>query len=210
MEIRIENITKNIKKNRVLSDVSAGFKSGNIYGIKGKNGSGKTMLLRAICGLLKSDSGIVTIDDKVIGVDIDFPESIGVFFEPSTFLGGMTAFENLKVIASIKGEATDSEIEDAIDRVGLREDAEKKYRQYSLGMRQKLGIAAAIMEKPKILLLDEPTNGLDDASVEKLKKILVEEKSRGAIVIFASHDFEELGELADEIFCMKEGKLEKI
>ena len=209
MVISIQNISKAIKKNEIFRNISVEFESGNVYGIRGRNGSGKTMFIKAICGLTKIDEGCIAIDGKVIGKDIDFPESVGILIENSGFPGGLKAFDNLKTIASIKNIISDADIKYAIERVGLGENINKKYRQYSLGMKQKLGIAAAIMEKPDILLLDEPTNGLDDESVEILQKILSEEKERGALIILVSHDYEELEKMSDCIYKMREGCLEK-
>lgn len=210
MLISIKNVSKTIKNNSILQDISVDFESGNIYGIKGKNGSGKTMLLKAISGLTRIDKGKILINEKELGKDMDFPESIGILIEDSGFPGGLRAFDNLKVIAAIKGRISSDEIKDAIKRVGLSNDEDKKYRQYSLGMKQKLNIAAAIMERPDIILLDEPTNGLDDESVVRLKMILKEEKDRGALVIVVSHDLAELENISDEMYQMREGKVEKI
>ena len=210
MNISVQNVSKKIKNNEILKNISVEFESGNIYGIRGKNGSGKTMLIKAICGLIKTDEGRIIVDGKVIGKDMDFPESIGVLIENPGFPGGLKAFDNLKVIASIKNKITDKDIEEALIKVGLERDLEKRYRQYSLGMRQKLGIAAAIMEHPDIILLDEPTNGLDDESVMKLQNILKTERDKGALIIVVSHDFEELEILSNEIYQMKEGCLENI
>lgn len=210
MVISVKNVNKKIKNNIILNDISVNFESKKIYGIKGKNGSGKTMLLKAISGLTKIDTGRIIIGEKELGKDMDFPDSIGILIDNSGFPGGLNAFDNLKVISSIKNIISDDEITEAIDRVGLLNDCNKKYRQYSLGMKQKLGIAAAIMEKPDILLLDEPTNGLDQESVGKLQKILQEERARGALIIIVSHDLEELENISDEIYQMRDGCVEKI
>lgn len=210
MVISIKNVTKSIKNNRVLKSISVELQSGRIYGIKGKNGSGKTMLLKAISGLITIDEGEIFINSQRLGSDIDFPESLGLLIENTGFPGGLNAFDNLRVIASIKNCISENDINETICRVGLKSDANKKYRQYSLGMKQKLAIAAAIMEKPKILLLDEPTNGLDDESINTLMTILQEEKARGALIVIVSHDLEELGRISDKMFLMKDGCLEKI
>lgn len=209
MKIEVQNISKIINKNVILDDISVDFISGKIYGIKGRNGSGKTVFLKSLCGLTRLTAGQILMDGKRLGKDMDFPESVGFLIEYPGFPGGLNAFDNLKVLASIKQRISDDEIQSAIFRVGLEQDAKKKYRQYSLGMKQKLGIAAAIMEKPELLLLDEPMNGLDDDAVMKFKKILQEEKERGALIIIVSHDLEELEMLSDELYQMKEGRLEK-
>ncbi|MBQ1901092.1 MAG: ATP-binding cassette domain-containing protein [Lachnospiraceae bacterium] len=209
MKIEVQKIKKIINKNVILDDISVEFVSGKIYGIKGKNGSGKTMFLRALCGLTRINAGKIIIDGKYLGQDMDFPERVGFLIEYPGFPGGLNAFDNLKVLASIKKCVSDEDIRDTISRVGLENDAKKKYRQYSLGMKQKLGIAAAIMEKPELILLDEPMNGLDDDAVMKFKTILQEEKERGALIIIVSHDLEELELVSDELYQMKEGRLEK-
>lgn len=188
MKVRIENVTKKIKGVTILDNVSCEFEGGKIYGITGANGSGKTMLLRLIAGLIKADSGCVYIDDKILKKDIDHPENIGVLIENPNFWKRYTGMETLKLLADIRKQATEDDIKNALVRVGLEPSDKRVVRKYSLGMRQKLGIAQAIMEKPDILLLDEPTNALDKKSVEQVRKIIHEEAERGAIVIIASHN----------------------
>ncbi len=209
MVLRFENVSKKMKGNPVLDRVSVTFEAGHIYGVRGRNGSGKTMLLKAAAGLLRPDEGRVLVDHQELGKDMDFPERIGVMFDQAGFPGALNAYENLETLASIKKEIGKKELQEVIVRVGLEEDKKKKYRQYSLGMRQKLNLAAAIMEKPELLLLDEPTNGLDDDSVIRLKKILMEEKERGTLILLVSHEMEELADIIDENYLMKEGHLEK-
>ena len=150
------------------------------------------MLMRAICGLITPDSGIIDINGKILGKDISFPESIGVLIENPAFIGNYTGFKNLKVLASIQNRIGDEQIRKALEDIGLDPDDKRTYRKYSLGMKQKLGIAAAVMENPDIIILDEPINALDDVSVEKVHDILEEQKKRGAVIIIACHDKEEL------------------
>ena len=208
MYIEIDDLTKVIDKHKVLDKVSIKLDKGKIYGIKGKNGSGKTMLLRAICGLIKPTEGEVRVGDKVIGKDATFPESVGVLIENPGFIPSFSGYENLKMLADIRKLIGKEDIEAVMEKVGLEKTCFKnKYRTYSLGMEQKLGIAAAIMEKPDLILLDEPTNALDEESVRKLLDILREEKGRGACILLASHDMEELTLLSDIIFIMEEGRL---
>jgi hypothetical protein len=208
MYIEIDDLTKVIDKHKVLDKVSIKLEKGKIYGIKGKNGSGKTMLLRAICGLIKPTEGEVRVGEKVIGKDAAFPESVGVLIENPGFIPSFSGYENLKMLADIKKLIGKEDIEAVMEKVGLEKACfKKKYRTYSLGMKQKLGIAAAIMEKPDLILLDEPTNALDEESVRKLLDILREEKGRGACIVLASHDMEELTLLSDIIFIMEEGRL---
>lgn len=206
-EIAIQNLSKTIKGNAVIQDISMNLKSGVIYGFKGINGSGKTMLMRLICGLIRPTEGEIRINGKTLGKDLSFPESIGVFLENPAFLDSYSGFQNLKILAFIKAVATDEDIRATLSRVGLSPNDKKKYRKYSLGMKQRLGIAAAIMEKPDIVILDEPTNSLDADGVTLVKQIVQEEKARGALVILSCHDGELLKGLSDEIFLLESGHL---
>ena len=190
-----------------MKDISIELESGKVYGFVGKNGSGKTMLMRAICGLITPDSGIIDINGKILGKDISFPESIGVLIENPAFIGNYTGFKNLKVLASIQNRIGDEQIRKALEDIGLDPDDKRTYRKYSLGMKQKLGIAAAVMENPDIIILDEPINALDDVSVEKVHDILEEQKKRGAVIIIACHDKEELDQLSDEIIEISDGRI---
>ncbi|MCI6164537.1 MAG: ATP-binding cassette domain-containing protein [Lachnospira sp.] len=207
MYIKIENVNKSIKKAEILKDINLSFEGGKVYGLKGKNGSGKTMLMRAICGLITPDSGTIDINGKILGKDISFPESIGVLIENPAFISNYTGFKNLKVLSSIQGKIGDEDIRMALEEIGLDPDDKRTFKKYSLGMKQKLGIAAAIMEKPDIVILDEPINALDEASVENVRSILAKQKERGAIIIIACHDKGELEELSDEIIEISDGKI---
>lgn len=207
MYIKITDVNKTIKKAPILRDINLEFTGGKVYGLRGKNGSGKTMLMRAICGLITPDSGIIDIDGKILGKDISFPESIGVLIENPAFIGNYTGFKNLKVLASIQNRIGDEQIRKALEDIGLDPDDKRTYRKYSLGMKQKLGIAAAVMENPDIIFLDEPINALDDVSVEKVHDILEEQKKRGAVIIIACHDKEELDQLSDEIIEISDGRI---
>ena len=209
MKIEIRNYSKIIKKKTILNNINLTLNSGMIYGLRGINGSGKTMLIRAICGLIYPTSGEIAIDGEIIGRDISFPRSIGVLIESPAFLPNYTAFDNLKQIASIKNEIEDYEISKIIRDVGLVPDDKRTFRKFSLGMKQKLGIAAALMESPDILILDEPFNALDDVSVERTKKLILREKERGAIVILACHDVSVLKSLSDRIIYIEEGRITK-
>jgi ABC-type multidrug transport system, ATPase component len=165
------------------------------------------MLMRLACGLILPSEGTISIDGKILGKDITFPESVGILIENPAFLDGYSGFKNLKMLASIKNEIGDEQIRETIRRVGLDPDDRRPYRKYSLGMKQRLGIAAAIMEKPDIVLLDEPTNSLDISGVELLKDILRQERQRGALIIISSHDLDILQEVSDEIHVMERGRL---
>lgn len=206
MFIELTNVSKTIKGTVVLDDINLRMESGKVYGLKGKNGSGKTMLMRAVCGLISTD-GTVNINGEILGKDISFPRSIGVLIENPSFISNYTGFKNLKVLASIQNRINDEDIKNALIKVQLDPDDKRTYRKYSLGMKQKLGIAAAFMENPDIIILDEPINALDEAGAKQVHKILEEQKSRGAIIIIACHDREELEMLSDEIIEISEGKI---
>lgn len=206
-EIKIENVTKSIKGHTVLDNITLTLKSPTVVGFKGINGSGKTMLMRLICGLISPTTGSVLIDEKLLGKEISFPQSLGLLLETPAFIDDYSAFDNLKLLASIKGIATHEKIMESIERVGLSSADKKKYKKFSLGMKQRLGIAAAIMETPDIIILDEPTNSLDDAGVELVKKIVSEEKERGALIIISCHDKSVLEFLSDEIFTITNGQI---
>jgi ABC-2 type transport system ATP-binding protein len=205
--IQLTDVVKDIKHNRIIDHVNLHMESGKIVGLKGVNGSGKTMLMRLIAGLITPTSGTITINEKQLGKDITFPESIGILIENPAFLDAYSGFENLRLLASIKSKISDQQIRDIIDLVGLDPDDKKKYRKYSLGMKQRLGIAAAVMEEPDIVILDEPTNALDSDGVAMLKGILSRERERNALVVISCHDLDTLKELSDEIYLMESGTL---
>ena len=205
MKIEIEHVSKKIKDALVLDDVCMTLESGNIYGFQGVNGSGKTMLMRAVSGLMYPTSGTISIDGKVLGKNMAFPEKIGMLIENPAFIDSYTGYDNLKMLASInKGEV---DISRALETVGLNPQDKRKYRKYSLGMKQKLGIAAAIMEKPEILILDEPMNGLDNDGVMEMRKLFINLREEGTMIIIASHNKEDIEVLCDEVFEMEKGKL---
>lgn len=201
----IKNYCKSIKSRPILNNVSYNFEYGKIYGIYGHNGSGKTMLLRAIAGLLVPDSGSVVIDGKVLHKDMSFPPSIGIVIENMNLLPQYNAFDNLKILGKIKKTATDENIKTALERVGLKSDL--KVKKFSLGMKQRLNIAQAVFEKQKIILLDEPTNALDNDGVQLIYKLLKEEKERGALVVITTHHKEDLEEICDVVLEMTEGEM---
>lgn len=209
MNIKVENYTKEIRKKVVLSDVNAEFESGKIYGLHGRNGSGKTMLLRAICGLILPTQGCVKIDGKVVGKDIEFPDSVGLIIENMSMWPDYSAYDNLYMLAKIKKIASPDDIRNALNIVGLDPDDKKKVKAFSLGMKQKLNLAQAIMEKPQLYLLDEPTNALDEETMNKIRALLLELKNEGALIIIASHNKDDLDILCDEVFEIYEGSLKK-
>lgn len=207
MYLEVEEINKKIGVDDVLSDISLSMEKGKIYGLQGKNGCGKSMLMRVICGLVLPTTGRILIDGEELGKELSFPESIGVFIEKPGFLDAYSGFQNLSMLASIKKKIGGREIKETLKRVGLEEVMHKKYKKYSLGMKQKLGIAAVIMEQPDIVILDEPANALDEKSEQRLWQIVKEEKERGALVIISCHTSEVLEEISDEIFKMDQGQI---
>ena len=205
--IQLQNVTKRIKENTVLDNVSYTFKSGFVYGLYGQNGSGKTMLLRAISGLINLDSGSIFIDGEKLHDKIEFPPETGIVIENMELLPECSAKRNLQMPAKIKNIADEKDISFSLERVGLDPDSDKKVKKFSLGMKQRLNIAQAIFENQKIILLDEPTNALDEDAVQLIYKIIREEKSRGATIIVATHHKEDLKEVCDVILKIAEGKI---
>lgn len=205
--IKIVNVTKKFGENKVLDDVNLIFEPGKIYGIQGKNGSGKTMLMRAISGLLSLNEGEVEVFGEVIGVDRDFPKSAGILIEHPGLLPEISGFENLKTVMSINKIVSDEEIKKAMSNFDLDPNSNLKVKKYSLGMKQKVGILMAILERPQVVILDEPTNGLDEASVEKFKDMILDLKDDSRVIIVASHDREGLEEISDEIIKMELGRV---
>lgn len=207
MYIRLKCVTKKIKQDILLDNISLEFQGGKVYGLQGKNGSGKTMLMRAICGLITLSDGEINIDGEILHKDISFPRSIGALLENPSFLNGYTGLENLKLLADIQGGIEEKELRDYLTKVGLDADDKRIYRKYSLGMKQKLGIAAAIMGSPDIVILDEPINAIDEAGIEKVREILRGLKENGSVIIVACHDKEELELLSDEIIKISKGRI---
>ena len=205
--IEIENLTKTFGTQTVILDVSGIFYPGKIYGFVGRNGSGKTMLMKMILGFVSPSSGSIKIEGKVLGKDISMPDRIGAIIENPGFLPEYSGFKNLKFLAMIHHKISNEEIRDAMRIVGLDPDSKKHVGKYSLGMRQRLGIAQAIMEDPDILLLDEPTNGLDNEGVEEMRNVLLKQKDQGKLIIIASHSKEDIDILCDEIFRFDHGKI---
>lgn len=209
MIIKVENVSKIIRGNSVIEHISMELASGKVFGFRGINGSGKTMLMRLIAGLIYPTKGQITVDNKILGRDINFQENMGLLIENPAFLDNYSGFANLKLLSSIQDKIDDKQIRRTLERVGLEPDSKKKYKKYSLGMKQKLGIAAAVLEKPELLILDEPANALDEEGVERLKKIVQEEKERGALIILSCHDAYLLEEMSDVIYLLQDGKLLK-
>lgn len=210
LKIIIKDFTKKLSHNYVLNDINLELVSGKIYGFVGKNGSGKTMLMRAICGLILPTTGHVEIDGKILGKDISFPNNVGALIENPGFISSYSGFKNLKVLAQIKNKISNDKIIEALKNVGLEPNDKKSFRKYSLGMKQKLGIAAAIMEEPELLILDEPFNGLDEESVDKVRNLILKRKNENNIIILSCHDSQEIEKMCDEIVEIKTGKIVNI
>lgn len=210
MKIEIRNVTKVIKKTKVIDNVDITFEGGKIYGLSGKNGCGKTMLMRLISGLIYPTEGEVVIDGKILGKDCSFPKSIGLLIENPAFLEEYTAYENLRMLNGVGGNRLDKEeMLRLIQSVGLDPHDSRKYYKFSLGMRQRLGIAAAIMGKPDVILLDEPINAIDEDGVSEIRDLVRSLSGEDRIIIIACHDKEEMEYMADEIIYMKDGKIVK-
>ena len=205
--IELESVTKIIKGKTVLNNISYTFHDGRTYGIKGVNGSGKTMMLRIIAGLIYPTTGNVKIDGRILGKDISFPDRLGVIIENPSFLNTSTGFDNLQLLTSLNGYADEFAIKRSLKRVGLDPEDKRKYKKYSLGMKQRLGIAAAIMEEPKIILFDEPLNALDKSGIRMFDSIIAEEKNREPLIIMTCHEEEKLRAYSDIILCMENGML---
>ncbi len=205
MQITIDNVSKEIRGTSVLKSVNLELSSGHVYGLQGPNGSGKTMLMRLIAGLIHPTSGQVLLNSQVLGKDLDFPQSMGLMIENPAFLPNYSGITNLKLLADIRGNVTQENLRQTLLRVGLDPNDTRKEQKYSLGMKQRLGIAAAVMEKPDLLLLDEPTNALDRQGVELVQNIIGEERERGALIIVASHDAAFLESVSDTIFAISVG-----
>jgi ABC-2 type transport system ATP-binding protein len=207
--ISVQSINKKIKRMEVLKDITYDFQSSYIYGLHGRNGSGKTMLLRALSGLIVINSGKIVINNKELHKDISFPDSVGIIIEHTDLLPQYSAYTNLKLLSKIKKITSDEDIKEAISRVGLDPTSKIPVKKFSLGMKQRLSIAQAIFEKPDILLLDEPTNAIDTKGIDEIRNILIEEKNRGALIIIASHNQDDLNILCDKILLIEEGRLIK-
>lgn len=208
MGILLKHVTKELNGRKVLNDISLQFDEGKIYGLRGYNGSGKTMLLRVLCGLMYPTEGQALYNGKELGKDIDFPDSVGLLIENPAFIANLSASRNLEMILSLHPElCTKERIDRALSSVGLQDTGKLRYSRFSLGMKQRLGIAGAIMEDPRLLILDEPTNALDEDGIQMVMKLIREMKTPDRIIIVASHEKEFLNSIADEIIEMYEGRI---
>ena len=208
--INVENICLTLKNRDILTSVNLTMEPGNIYGLVGNNGSGKTMLMKVICGLVKPTSGTVTCDGIIIGKDRDYLPDAGIIIETPGFISYYSGFKNLRFLAGIRGKIGNEEIRKAMEDVGLDPDLRLPVRKYSLGMRQRLGIAQAIMENPRYLVFDEPMNGLDKNGIAEARKLLLDRKAAGATIILSSHNREDIDILCDHVYEMEQGHMTEV
>ena len=205
--IEVQNVVKRFRDQVVLKNVSISFEKGKIHGIVGRNGSGKTVLFKCICGLMHPEEGVIRVNGKRVGRDVDMPEDIGAIIEAPGFLPNYSGYKNLRFLANIRRKIGKEEILNVLKTVGLDPESRKHVGKYSLGMRQRLGIAQAIMEDPEILILDEPMNGLDNAGVQDIRALLLELKAQGKTILLASHNHEDIAALCDTVHEMDGGIL---
>ena len=208
--ISISELNLTLQKNEILKDISVHFERGKIHGLIGRNGSGKTMLMKCICGFVKPTSGEISVDGKRIGKDCDFPKNTGIIIESPGFIPYYSGYKNLKLLADLRGKISRDDIRKTMEQVGLEPDLKRHVRKYSLGMRQRLGLAQAIMENPDLLVLDEPMNGLDKDGVADMRQYLLDLKEQGKTILIASHSAEDIEVLCDTVYEMDKGKMEKI
>lgn len=208
--IELTKVTKTFKNEEVLKETTVTFEKGKITGIIGRNGSGKTVLMKLICGLLSPSSGTIVVNGQKIGKDVDFPSDIGIIIETPIFVPYQSAFTNLKNLAAIRGKIDDNRIREVIELVGLNPDDKKRVGKFSLGMRQRLGIAQAIMENPSLLILDEPMNGLDKDGVEDMRVLFKNLKEEGKTILLCSHNAEDIAVLCDEVYEIEKGEISKV
>lgn len=206
--IEVQDVVKRFRDQVVLKNVSISFEKGQIHGIVGRNGSGKTVLFKCICGLMHPEEGVILVNGKRVGRDVDMPEDIGAIIEAPGFLPNYSGYKNLRFLANIRRKIGKEEILNVLKTVGLDPESRKHVGKYSLGMRQRLGIAQAIMEDPEILILDEPMNGLDNAGVQDIRALLLELKAQGKTILLASHNHEDIAVLCDTVYEMDGGVLE--
>lgn len=210
MKIEIKNVSKKFKETEILRKVNLTFESGNIYGLIGINGSGKTVLLKMLCAFLEPTEGQILFDGEDIISNNSFPPSTRALIENPCFLPDLTGKENLSLLATLQNKIGDNEINSTLQKVGLEKEADKLYHKYSLGMKQKLGIAQVIMENPKVLIFDEPFNGIDNNSAKNIRNLLLEEKKKGKIIIIATHIKDDIRRLCDETYQIEEGNITKL
>ncbi len=205
--VKVEGVSLTLQKNPILQDINVHFERGKIHGLIGRNGSGKTMLMKCVCGFVKPTNGTILVNGKRIGKDCDFPESVGIIIETPGFIPYYSGYKNLKLLADLRGKISKEGVKTAMERVGLDPDLKRRVGKYSLGMRQRLGLAQAIMENPDLLILDEPMNGLDKEGVKDMRQYLLDLKEQGKTILIASHSAEDIDVLCDTVCEMDKGVL---
>lgn len=205
--IEVRGLSLTIGKTAILNDVTVSLKAGKIHGLIGRNGSGKTMLMKCICGFIRPTRGVVVVDGKRVGKDVDFPKNMGIIIETPGFIPYYSGYKNLKLLAGLRNKIGKEEIIQAMERTGLDPKLKRHVKKYSLGMRQRLGLAQAIMEDPDILILDEPMNGLDKDGVEDMRRYLIDLREQGKTILIASHSSEDISVLCDAVYEMEKGVL---
>lgn len=210
MKLELKNVSKKFGENEVLKNINITMQGGKIYGFIGRNGSGKSVLLKIICGFYMPTKGEVFLDEKNYIAEDEFPKDTRALIEKPCFLPDLTGYENLQLLASIQNKIGQKEIKQTMEKLNLLQESNKKYGKYSLGTKQKLGIAQVLMEDPNLIILDEPFNGVENETVEIIRKILLEEKKKGKIIIIASHIKEDITQLADVVYEFNAGTVTKI
>ena len=208
--ITVKNLSLTIKKTEILKNIDVAFDSGKIHGLIGRNGSGKTMLMKCICGFVRPTEGEIFVAGKKIGRDLDFPDNTGIIIETPGFIPYYSGYKNLKLLADLKNKIDKQKIRNTMVQVGLDPDLKRHVRKYSLGMRQRLGLAQAIMEDPELLILDEPMNGLDKEGVADMRQYLLDLKEQGKTILIASHSSEDIDILCDTVSEMDKGVLKEL
>ena len=206
--IEVRGLSLTIGKTAILNDVTVSLEAGKIHGLIGRNGSGKTMLMKCICGFIRPTRGVVVVDGKRVGKDVDFPKNMGIIIETPGFIPYYSGYKNLKLLAGLRNKIGKEEIIQAMERTGLDPKLKRHVKKYSLGMRQRLGLAQAIMEDPDILILDEPMNGLDKDGVEDMRRYLIVLREQGKTILIASHSSEDISVLCDSVYEMEKGILQ--
>lgn len=210
MVVIIKDVSLKIKQSLILDNVSLQCSKGEICGIVGRNGSGKTMLMKCICGFVRPTNGDILVLGKKIGKDTDFIPEAGIIIETPGFIPYYSGMKNLRLLASIQNKITESDIRKVMETVGLNPDMKRAVKKYSLGMRQRLGLAQAIMENPRVLILDEPFNGLDNEGVADMRRYLLKLKKEGKTILISSHSMEDITVLCDKVYEMEHGKLRNL
>lgn len=205
--IEVKNVSLSIKENKILNNINVSFERGKIHGLIGRNGSGKTMLMKCICGFVKCTSGEIIVNGERVGKDVDFPSNTGIIIENPSFIPYYSGYKNLKMLAELNGKTKKEDVIASIESVGLDPKMKRSVKKYSLGMRQRLGFAQAIMDNPDILILDEPMNGLDVDGVDDIRKCLMELRNQGKTILIASHYAEDIEILCDTVHEIKKGYL---